>query len=86
VKLTSVFHDRGVNALAEGQTLRFGPSMTVVYGDNGAGKTGCIRILKNACRARGRERILGNVTSGAAPPAPVVTIRFQVGERTRRMT
>jgi hypothetical protein len=30
VKLTSVFHDRGVNALAEGQTLRFGPSMTVV--------------------------------------------------------
>lgn len=79
VKLTSIFHDRGVNALAEGQTLRFGPSMTVVYGDNGAGKTGYTRILKNACRARGRELILGNVTSGAAPPAPVVTIKFQVG-------
>lgn len=79
VKLTSIFHDRGVNALAEGQTLRFGPSMTVVYGDNGAGKTGYTRILKNACRARGREPILGNVTSGAAPTAPVVTIRFQVG-------
>lgn len=80
VKLTSIFHERGVNALAEGQTLRFGPSMTVVYGDNGAGKTGYTRILKIACRARGREPILGNVTSGAAPPAPVVTIRFQVGE------
>jgi energy-coupling factor transporter ATP-binding protein EcfA2 len=79
VKLTSVFHDRGVNALAEGQTLRFGPSMTVVYGDNGAGKTGYTRILKNACRARGRELILGNVTSGVAPHAPAVTIRFQVG-------
>ena len=79
VKLTSVFHDRGVNALAEGQTLRFGPCLTVVYGDNGAGKTGYTRILKNACRARGREQILGNVTSGVAPPAPVVTIRFQVG-------
>jgi len=79
VKLTSIFHDCGVNALAEGQTLRFGPSMTVVYGDNGAGKTGYTRILKNACRARGREPILGNVTSGAAPPVPVVTIRFRVG-------
>lgn len=80
VRLTSIFHDRGVNALAEGQTLRFGPYMTVVYGDNGAGKTGYTRILKNACRARGREPILGNVTAGTAPPAPVVTIRFQVGE------
>ncbi len=79
VRLTSIIHDRGVNALADGQTLRFGPSMTVVYGDNGAGKTGYTRILKNACRARGRELILGNVTSGAAPPAPVVTIKFQVG-------
>ena len=79
VKLTSIFHDRGVNALAEGQTLRFGPYMTVVYGDNGAGKTGYTRILKNACRARGRELILGNVTSGVTPPAPVVTIKFQVG-------
>ena len=78
VKLTSIFHDRGVNALAEGQTLRFGSALTVVYGDNGAGKTGYTRILKNACRARGQELILGNVTSGVAPAAPVVTIKFQL--------
>lgn len=79
VKLVSIFHDRGVNALAEGQTLRFGPALTVVYGDNGAGKTGYTRILKSACRARGREQILGNVTSGRAPAAPVVTIAYEVG-------
>lgn len=80
VKLTSIFHDRGVNALAEGQTLRFGSALTVVYGDNGAGKTGYTRILKNACRARGQELILGNVTSGVAPAVPVVIIKFQVGD------
>lgn len=80
VKLMSIFHDRGVNALAEGQTLRFGPALTVVYGDNGAGKTGYTRILKNACRARGREVVLGNVTSGLTPTAPAVTIQFRVGD------
>ena len=79
VSLHSIFHHRGVNALAEKQTLRFSPRLTVVYGDNAAGKTGYIRILKSACRARGQEEILGNVVSGAAPPAPVVAIKYMLG-------
>ena len=82
VSLVSIFHHRGVNALAEGQTLKFSPGLTVVYGDNGAGKTGYIRILKNACRARGQEGILGNVVSGTAPLAPVVAIKYSVGSET----
>lgn len=77
--LVSIFHHRGVNALAEDQTLRFSPRVTVVYGDNAAGKTGYIRILKSACRARGQEEILGNVVSGSAPLAPVVSVKYQVG-------
>ena len=79
VSLHSIFHHRGVNALAESQTLRFSPRLTVVYGDNAAGKTGYIRILKSACRARGQEEILGNVVSGAAPLAPVVAIKYTLG-------
>jgi energy-coupling factor transporter ATP-binding protein EcfA2 len=79
VSLVSIFHHRGVNALAEDQTLRFAPSLTVVYGDNAAGKTGYIRILKSACRARGQERILGNIVSGAAPLSPVVAIKYRIG-------
>lgn len=79
VSLVSIFHHQGVNALAQDQTLKFGPKLTVVYGDNAAGKTGYIRILKSACRARGPEKILGNVVSGAAPPAPVVSIKYTVG-------
>jgi len=79
VSLVSIFHHRGVNALSENQTLKFGPNLTVVYGDNAAGKTGYIRILKSACRARGEEQILGNVVSGAAPLSPVVSIKYQVG-------
>ncbi|MBI5263869.1 MAG: AAA family ATPase [Bradyrhizobium sp.] len=79
VSLLSIFHHRGVNALAEDQTLKFGPNLTVVYGDNAAGKSGYIRILKSACRARGQEQILGNVTSGTTPLSPVVSIKYGVG-------
>ena len=79
VTLLSIFHHRGVNALAENQTLQFAPKLTVVYGDNAAGKTGYIRVLKSACRARETEEILGNVVSGAAPHKPVVAIRYKVG-------
>ena len=82
VSLESIFHHQGVNALAEDQTLKFSPGLTIVYGDNGAGKTGYIRILKQACRARGQEEILGNVVSGTAPPKPTVTIRYKVGTET----
>ena len=80
VTLLSIFHHRGVNALAEGQTLKFAPGLTLVYGDNAAGKTGYIRILKSACRARGEEKILGNVVSGHTPPTPSVAIKYRVGD------
>ena len=79
VSLVSIFHHRGVNALTEDQTLNFASGLTVVYGDNGAGKTGYIRILKSACGARGQEHILGNVVSGTSPLAPVVAIKYRVG-------
>lgn len=82
IALDSIFHHRGVNALAEDQTLRFAPSLTVVYGDNAAGKTGYIRILKSACRARGQEQILGNVVSGTTPLSPSVSIKYKVGTET----
>ena len=79
VSLVSIFHHRGVNALAESQTLKFGPNLTIVYGDNAAGKIGYIRILKSACRARGQERILGNVVSGSMPLKRIVAIKYKVG-------
>ena len=79
VTLVSIFHHHGVNALAENQTLNFDPCLTIVYGDNGAGKTGYIRILKSACRARGTEEILGNVVSGSRPLKPDVAIKYCVG-------
>jgi hypothetical protein len=55
IVLESISQVKGVNNLAEEQELEFAVNgMTVVYGDNGAGKSGYTRILKSACRARHR--------------------------------
>ena len=55
VKINTISHKQGVNALAENQTLEFSTGLTVVYGDNASGKSGYIRIFKSGCRARGTE-------------------------------
>ena len=81
VSLQSLTHHVGVNALASNQTIEFGPSLTVVYGANAAGKSGYTRILKRACRARGAEEILGNVVSGTAPGRPSATIKFMANDK-----
>ena len=80
VNVHSIYHKYGVNALAEDQTLRFCSGLTLVYGDNAAGKSGYTRIFKSACRARGAEDILGNVLAGTAPKSPRVSIKYRVGE------
>ena len=61
--------------------MTFGPSLTVVYGQNASGKSGYTRILKRACRARGAEAILGNVTADAVPNRPAATIEFSSGQK-----
>lgn len=62
VQIKAVKNLKFVNALAEGQRLSIAPAgLTVIYGDNGVGKSGYSRVLKKACRARDqREAIRGN--------------------------
>ena len=60
----------GVNALAADQTVEFGDNLTILFGQNGSGKTGYARIIKRAAKARSHEDILGNVASDAASPKP----------------
>src|SRR5260370_34588281 len=51
-----------VNRLAKDAALSLAPDgLTLIYGDNGSGKSGFIRILKKACRARDHETILPDI-------------------------
>jgi energy-coupling factor transporter ATP-binding protein EcfA2 len=85
VSLIAIRNPSGVNALTGGQQLTFGPSgLTIIYGENGAGKSGYARILKNACRAKDRGDVLGDVRAGSGPAAtPSAEIELQVDGNTR---
>jgi energy-coupling factor transporter ATP-binding protein EcfA2 len=75
-----------VNAIAPAQQLPFAPGgLTVIYGDNGSGKSGYVRVLKNACRARdGGGRILANAFAPAAERGtPRAIFEFETGDETR---
>ncbi|MBV1712690.1 MAG: AAA family ATPase [Desulfomicrobium sp.] len=53
VELLAIKDMQHVNAIAQNQRLPFSArGMTVIYGDNGSGKSGYSRVLKRACRAR----------------------------------
>ena len=53
ISLISLKNPTAINALASPQELTFEPSgLTVIYGDNGSGKSGYVRVLKHACRSR----------------------------------
>jgi len=62
IQLCAIKNLRHVNAIAENQRLPLSSAgMTVIYGDNGSGKSGYSRVLKRACRARDQmETILSN--------------------------
>jgi energy-coupling factor transporter ATP-binding protein EcfA2 len=68
--LVSLSAVRSVNALRPDQCLTFGPQLTVIYGDNGSGKSGYARVLKKVYRARVVEDILSNLTSDQASADP----------------
>jgi len=56
-----------VNALPKECSLKCGPNLTLVYGDNGSGKSGFGRLLCNACFSRGEREILPNVREASSP-------------------
>jgi energy-coupling factor transporter ATP-binding protein EcfA2 len=86
VYLRQVNRVRYVNALAADQRLslhRVG--LTVIYGDNGSGKSGYARILKKACRARaaGRvEEIIPDIYD-PQPGTPSATIEYAMNGQNR---
>ena len=68
IQLTAIKNLQHVNALAEGQRVAINPDgLTVIYGENGSGKSGYSRVLKRDCRARvAREDVLPDATKAPA--------------------
>lgn len=57
----SLSNIEGVNALTENQTIKLAENLTIIYGSNGAGKSGYVRLLKNVFYSKDKEKILPNI-------------------------
>jgi energy-coupling factor transporter ATP-binding protein EcfA2 len=67
VRLDSLKVGDGVNALKTGAQIDFAPGVTVIFGENGSGKSGFVRVLKRAAGLRTAEDILHNVRVDKRP-------------------
>ena len=84
VNLGAVRRTENVNALKPGELLTFASKgLTVVYGDNGSGKSGYAWILKKMCRARVArkdDKLLANIHAKKDEPQ-VAEVEFSVGAK-----
>ncbi|WP_448123718.1 hypothetical protein [Pseudomonas veronii] len=59
----------GLNAIKAGANLPFGKSnLSVIYGQNGTGKSGFARLLKEICGSRSKDEIRSNVFDPTPTP------------------
>lgn len=78
---------RGVGAVSDEHELRFAANgLTVIYGQNAAGKTTYVRALKRVCRTVDCEaEVRGNVFTAPLAPAvsPTANVELQVSGESR---
>lgn len=83
VSLISMGDLQYVNRLPSGSALPFGlgVGLTIIYGENGAGKSSYARVIKKACRARGAtQNITSDVFASKPASSPAsATIAFKIG-------
>lgn len=71
---------QNIDRLAGGQKLRMAPvGITLVYGENGSGKSGYTRIAKRLCRSLTADQLRGNVFEASSEPMRA-QVRYQVGD------
>jgi energy-coupling factor transporter ATP-binding protein EcfA2 len=80
IRMVSISEVKNVNVICSEVPLTFSDTgLTVIYGENGSGKSGYVRILKNLCRAKERPEILPNAFSESSQP-PSAKVTYKVGD------
>lgn len=86
LRLCTIGNVKGINALAPRSPLDFGPgNMAVVYGGNGSGKSGYVRILKHVCGARNPGTLYPNVFADDGD-ARSAEITYRTGDQERQLS
>lgn len=76
IRLISLEHINGVNALKQNQTIKFHNDVTILYGLNGAGKSSYFKILNEIVGGNQKKEILSNIYLDTPQPIDV-KISFQ---------
>lgn len=65
-------HISGVNVLKENQKIKFNDNVTILFGQNGSGKSGYFRILNEICGGNEKKDIIPNIFSSVHKPIEVL--------------
>lgn len=77
IELQVIKDIENVNALISGQEIEINKNLTIIYGNNGTGKSGYIRLLSNAFyNSRGDKNILANVFNESVNGQPTCKFVF----------
>jgi hypothetical protein len=79
LRLVRISEVTGVNAIEPGSVIEPHEGLTVLFGENGTGKTGYARVLKALAGSRTADTILGNVTTDQSTPQSA-KINYTVGD------
>lgn len=60
-RLIQIKNCKHINAIASNQVITFAPKLTVIFGGNGSGKSGYVRLLNSVFYSRGDSKILPNI-------------------------
>jgi predicted ATPase len=74
----------GVNALVTGAVIEPHEGLTILFGENGTGKTGYSRIFKALAASRTADVILGNIAATSSEPQSA-NIVYKLGSDTKTL-
>lgn len=85
IKLTSISDIQGINALAPQKPLEFGDkNLSIIYGRNGSGKSGYVRILKHLTGSRNPDSLLSNVYK-RRPNQQKCNVSYEINDQSRQV-
>lgn len=83
--LLGLSHVNNVNGFPNGRQLDMAEQgITVIFGENGAGKSGFARVMKRACRARHSTPVLANAFIKGTPATPEATFSYASGGKNHK--
>ncbi|PGS49895.1 hypothetical protein [Bacillus sp. AFS041924] len=84
LRLIEIKNIQGINALGPRNPLTFNGSLSIVYGQNGSGKSSYVRLLKHISGAKTAEKLLGNAFIDEQQPQQCI-ISIDENEETREI-